>query len=102
MSEYKIDREKAIQLGKELGLKVTFDSETPGVLNTKTGEFDEIHSVLEEFFKGELNYYNDKIKKMNEYFSLKNKNSELRPDFNKVLDEEIEAHHEVLERLGDD
>lgn len=71
MSEYKIDREKAIQLGKELGLKVTFDSETPGVLDPLTGEVRDLMS----------------------YFP---------PDFFEALDKEMEVHHEVLERLGDD
>lgn len=52
MSDYKIDRDKAVQLGEELGLKVTFDSETPGIMDTKTGEVKDLMSCfMTDFFE---------------------------------------------------
>ena len=52
MAEYKIDREKAIQIGEALGLKVTFDSETPGVLDEQTGEVRDLMSYFPpDFFE---------------------------------------------------
>lgn len=47
---YTIDEKKVIQIGKELGLEVSFNSDTPGVRNKETGEVVPLKDYFSHFF----------------------------------------------------
>lgn len=44
---YTINKEEIRKIAAELGLQVKFNSETPGVLNTVTGEITPLSTYLE-------------------------------------------------------
>ncbi|WP_438316564.1 hypothetical protein [Sporosarcina sp. FA9] len=47
---YSVNNEELELIAKELGLKVSFDSQTPGVLNTTTKEITPLDSYFGDFF----------------------------------------------------
>lgn len=47
---YTIDEKKVIQIGKELGLEVEFNSDTPGVRNKETREVVPLKDYFSHFF----------------------------------------------------
>lgn len=50
---YSISNNEIARIAEELGLKVTFNSATPGVLNTTTGEHKKLDTYFESFFQKE-------------------------------------------------
>lgn len=47
---YSVSNEEIERIAEGLGLKVSFNSPTPGVLNTTTGEIKHINNFFGEFF----------------------------------------------------
>lgn len=45
------DKKRLVEVGKELGLEVTFNSDNPGIYNSKTGEHKSFDEVFEDLFK---------------------------------------------------
>lgn len=45
------DNERIMKVAEELGLKVTFNSENPGIFNSTTGEHKCIYEVMGVFFE---------------------------------------------------
>lgn len=48
---YSVSNEEIELIAKELGLKVSFNSPTPGVLNTTTGKINHLNNYFGEFFQ---------------------------------------------------
>lgn len=46
---YMIDEEELMQIGKELGLEVKFNSKTPGAKNKETGEVVPLQDYFDHF-----------------------------------------------------
>lgn len=47
---YLADENEIEKIAEELGLQVKFNSDTPGVLNTATGELKQLSSYFKEYF----------------------------------------------------
>lgn len=46
---YSKSREEMLQIAEELGVKIKFDSDTPGVTNIETGESKNLWSCFEDY-----------------------------------------------------
>lgn len=47
---YSVSNEEIERIAKELGIGVTFNSPTPGVRNSTTGEIKDFNAYFEDFF----------------------------------------------------
>lgn len=56
---YSVNKKDIQSIAEELGMKVQFNSPTPGVLNVQTGERNSLISYFEEFLSEEAIYEED-------------------------------------------
>lgn len=48
---YSVDREESKKLAENLGLKITFDVEKPGIFESSTGRYIEVEEFIDEVFQ---------------------------------------------------